>query len=108
MIISRTGIQLSLIHIYAVTELFKEISVKIADRPGGYTRIIKTGNRLGDNAEMCFIELVDYNENMAKEKVAKKATRTRRSKKSAAAEAAPAAETAPVAEAPAAEEAKAE
>ena len=52
----------------AVTELFKEISVKIADRPGGYTRIIKTGNRLGDNAEMCFIELVDYNENMAKEK----------------------------------------
>ena len=57
---------------YAVTELFKEISVKIADRPGGYTRIIKTGNRLGDNAEMCFIELVDYNENMAKEKVAKK------------------------------------
>ena len=56
----------------AVTELFKEISVKIADRPGGYTRIIKTGNRLGDNAEMCFIELVDYNENMAKEKVAKK------------------------------------
>ena len=49
----------------AVTELFKEISVKIADRPGGYTRIIKTGNRLGDNAEMCFIELVDYNANMA-------------------------------------------
>ena len=93
---------------YAVTELFKEISVKIADCPGGYTRIIKTGNRLGDNAEMCFIELVDYNENMAKEKVAKKATRTRRSKKSAAAEAAPAAETAPVAEALAAEEAKAE
>ena len=93
----------------AVTELFKEISVKIADRPGGYTRIIKTGNRLGDNAEMCFIELVDYNENMAKEKVAKKATRTRRSKKSAATEATPAAETAaPVAEAPAAEEAKAE
>ena len=94
---------------YALTELFKEISVKIADRPGGYTRIIKTGNRLGDNAEMCFIELVDYNENMAKEKVAKKATRTRRSKKAAATEAAPAAETsAPVAEAPAAEEAKAE
>ncbi len=94
---------------YAVTELFKEISVKIADRPGGYTRIIKTGHRLGDNAEMCFIELVDYNENMAKEKVAKKATRTRRSKKAAATEATPAAETAaPVAEAPAAEEAKAE
>jgi large subunit ribosomal protein L17 len=76
----------------AVTELFKEISVKIADRPGGYTRIIKTGHRLGDNAEMCFIELVDYNENMAKE-TAKKSTRTRRSKKNVAAEtAAPAAE----------------
>lgn len=98
---------------YVVTELFKEISVKVADRPGGYTRIIKTGNRLGDNAEMCFIELVDYNENMAKEKVVKKATRTRRSKKAApAAEAAPVVEeTAPVAEVaetPAAEEAKAE
>ena len=90
----------------AVTELFKEISVKIADRPGGYTRIIKTGNRLGDNAEMCFIELVDYNENMAKEKVAKKATSTRRSKK--AAEAAPAAVEVPATEAPKAEEPKAE
>ena len=89
-----------------VTELFKEISVKIADRPGGYTRIIKTGHRLGDNAEMCFIELVDYNENMAKEKVAKKATRTRRSKKAITEAAAPA--EAPVAEAPAVEEAKAE
>ena len=89
----------------AVTELFKEISVKIADRPGGYTRIIKTGNRLGDNAEMCFIELVDYNENMAKEKVAKKATRTRRSKKSAEA-AAPAAVEAPATEEPKAESAE--
>lgn len=76
---------------FAVTELFKEISVKVADRPGGYTRIIKTGHRLGDNAEMCFIELVDYNENMAKT-AAKKATRTRRSKKSATATEAPAAE----------------
>ena len=75
---------------FAVTELFKEISVKVADRPGGYTRIIKTGHRLGDNAEMCFIELVDYNENMAKT-AAKKVTRTRRSKKSTATEA-PAAE----------------
>ena len=97
---------------FAVTELFKEISVKIGDRPGGYTRIIKTGNRLGDNAEMCFIELVDYNANMAKEKVAKKATRTRRSKKSAAAAetaAAPATtEEAPVVETPATEEPKAE
>lgn len=89
---------------YAITELFKEISVKIADRPGGYTRIIKTGHRLGDNASMCFIELVDYDDNMAKEKVAKKATRTRRSKKTAA----PAAEEAPVAQEAPAEEAKAE
>ena len=88
---------------YAVTELFREISQKIADRPGGYTRILKTGNRLGDNAQMCFIELVDYNENMLKEKAAKKTGRTRRSRRSAdkAAEA-PAAE-APAAEAPAAE-----
>ena len=76
---------------FAVTELFKEISVKVADRPGGYTRIIKTGHRLGDNAEMCFIELVDYDEIMAKTATAKKATRTRRSKKSAAATEAPAA-----------------
>ena len=91
---------------YAVTELFKEISVKIADRPGGYTRIIKTGNRLGDNAEMCFIELVDYDDNMAKDKVAKKTTRTRRSKKSAQA-AEPVAAEATATEAPA-EEAKAE
>ena len=91
---------------YAVTELFKEISVKIADRPAGYTRIIKTGNRLGDNAEMCFIELVDYDDNMAKDKVAKKTTRTRRSKKSAQA-AEPVAAEATATEAPA-EEAKAE
>ena len=90
----------------AVTELFKEISVKVADRPGGYTRIIKTGHRLGDNAEMCFIELVDYDENMAKTATAKKATRTRRSKKSAAeapAAEAPAAEVATTEEAPKAE-----
>jgi len=88
-----------------VTELFKEISVKIADRPGGYTRIIKTGHRLGDNAEMCFIELVDYNENMLKTATAKKATKTRRSRKKSTA----AAETeAPVAEAPVAEEKAAE
>ena len=86
---------------YAVTELFQEISVKVADRPGGYTRIIKTGFRPSDGADMCFIELVDYDENMAK--TAKKATRTRRSRKSAAA-----AEATVVEKTPAAEEAKAE
>ncbi len=74
---------------YAVTELFREISQKIAERNGGYTRILKTGNRLGDNAQMCFIELVDYNENMLKEKTAKKAARTRRGGKKAAEKAAP-------------------
>jgi large subunit ribosomal protein L17 len=84
-----------------VTELFQNVSVKIAGRPGGYTRILRTGFRLGDNAEMCIIELVDYNENMLKEKAAKKAARTRR------AGAAKKAETAApvVAEAPAAVEA---
>ncbi len=68
----------------AVTELFKEIAQKIADRPGGYTRILKTGNRLGDNAKTCFIELVDYNEAMLKEKDAAKTKTTRRSRKKAA------------------------
>ncbi len=80
----------------AVTELFQNVSQKIANRPGGYTRILRTGFRLGDNAEMCIIELVDYNENMLKEKATKKAARTRRggAKKEAAAVApeAPAAE----------------
>lgn len=90
----------------AVTELFREISQKIADRPGGYTRILKTGARLGDNAKTCFIELVDYNEAMLDKKDAKK-TRTRRSRKSAPKAEAPVAE-APATEAPAAEEAKAE
>jgi large subunit ribosomal protein L17 len=102
---------------YAVTELFQEVSQKIGDRPGGYTRIIKTGNRLGDNAVTCFIELVDYNELMLKEKTpAKKTRRSRRgSGKSVAAatetpvkkSAEPTAETVaePVAE-PVAEEAK--
>lgn len=79
----------------AVTELFREISTKIAERNGGYTRILKTGNRLGDNAKMCMIELVDYNENLLKEKEAKKDGRTRRSRrggqKAAAAVEAPAA-----------------
>ena len=82
----------------AVTELFQEIAQKIADRPGGYTRILKTGNRLGDNAKTCFIELVDYNENMLKT-AAKKSTRSRRSRKAAQAA------EAPVAEAPAEEKA---
>ena len=60
-----------------VTELFQNVAEKIANRPGGYTRILRTGFRLGDAAEMCIIELVDYNENMLKEakKVAKKTTR---------------------------------
>ncbi|MBD5321152.1 MAG: 50S ribosomal protein L17 [Bacteroides sp.] len=84
----------------AVNELFREIAQKIANRPGGYTRILKTGNRLGDNAKMCFIELVDYNELMLNDKPAKKATRTRRSRKSAPKAEAP---ELPAAEAPAAE-----
>ncbi|MBN2173103.1 MAG: 50S ribosomal protein L17 [Bacteroidales bacterium] len=63
----------------AVTELFREVSVKVAERPGGYTRIIKTGARLGDNAEMCMMELVDFNENLLAEKEGKgKSTRGRR------------------------------
>ncbi|MBN1131639.1 MAG: 50S ribosomal protein L17 [Bacteroidales bacterium] len=62
----------------AVTELFREVAVKVKDRPGGYTRIIKLGSRLGDSAEMCFIELVDYNENLLAEKAAEKKTTRRR------------------------------
>jgi len=62
----------------AVTELFRDVSIKVADRPGGYTRILKTGFRQGDNAEMCFIELVDYNENMLKETKKKSSSRRRR------------------------------
>jgi len=65
---------------YAVSELFREVSPKVADRPGGYTRIIKTGFRQGDAAEMCIIELVDFNKNLLNEKVAAKvsARRSRR------------------------------
>lgn len=84
----------------AVKELFQEIAQKIADRPGGYTRILKTGNRLGDNAKTCFIELVDYNEAMLKGKKEAKAKTTRRSRKKAAA---PAAAEAEAPAAPAAE-----
>ena len=80
----------------AVKELYSTVAAKIADRPGGYTRILKLGNRLGDNAKTCFIELVDFNEAMleakSQEKAAAKKT-TRRSRKKAAA---------PAAEAPAA------
>ncbi len=82
----------------AVTELFREVSQKVANRPGGYTRILRTGFRQGDAAEMCIIELVDYNENMLKDTTAKKATRTRRSKKAAPKAEAPVAESEPKAE----------
>jgi large subunit ribosomal protein L17 len=75
----------------AVTELFQTVSQKVGDRPGGYTRIIKTGFRLGDNAATCFIELVDFNENMLSDGGAKK-TKTRRSRRKATD--APAAESA--------------
>ncbi|MDE7495891.1 MAG: 50S ribosomal protein L17 [Muribaculaceae bacterium] len=75
----------------AVKELFGVVAEKVADRPGGYTRILKTGHRLGDNAEVAMIELVDFNENMLTETKAPKAKKTRRSRKKAA----PAAEEAP-------------
>jgi large subunit ribosomal protein L17 len=75
----------------AVAELFRDISPKIADRPGGYTRILKTGNRIGDNAEMCILELVDFNEAMKGGEAAKpKTARRRRSTKKSTGEAEPA------------------
>jgi large subunit ribosomal protein L17 len=104
----------------AVTELFREVAAKVGDRPGGYTRIIKTGTRLGDNAEMCMIELVDFNElyTNAKKEATKSKRRRRGGSSKAKAEATPAAEVveetksveetaeaAPAEEAPAKEEA---
>jgi large subunit ribosomal protein L17 len=85
----------------AVAELFREVSPKIAERPGGYTRILKIGNRLGDNADMCIMELVDYNEAMLGGEAAKtKTTRRRRTSKKS--------ETAAEAKAPKAAKVKAE
>ncbi|PKP08070.1 MAG: 50S ribosomal protein L17 [Bacteroidetes bacterium HGW-Bacteroidetes-4] len=65
-----------------VNELFRDIAVKVANRPGGYTRILKTGNRVGDNAEMCIIELVDYNENYTQQKESAKQTSSKRRRSS--------------------------
>ena len=88
----------------ALKELFGTVAAKVADRPGGYTRVIKLGTRQGDAASIAFIELVDFDENMAK--TAKAAKKTRRSRKATKAEETVAETSA--AEAPAAEEAKAE
>ena len=82
----------------AVKELFGVIAEKVADRPGGYTRILKTGHRLGDNAQMCMIELVDFNELLLGEKETKKAKTTRRSRRKKSADAAEATAEAPATE----------
>jgi large subunit ribosomal protein L17 len=91
----------------AVTELFREVGPKVGEREGGYTRIIRTGNRMGDNADMCLIELVDFNDLYGNEETKKKTRRSRRGGATSVSKTeAPAAEEAPVAEeVPAAEEA---
>lgn len=86
---------------YAVTDLFRDVAAKVGDRPGGYTRIIKVGNRLGDNADMAMIELVDFNELYNGGKKEEKKSKSRRGGKAKGATTAPAA--APKAEAPKAE-----
>lgn len=76
----------------AVAALFRDVAQKVATRPGGYTRILKTGTRLGDNAEMCMMELVDFNENLLAVKEAPKVKTTRRSRSAKAKPGAPTAE----------------
>ena len=93
---------------YASKELFGEVSAKVGDRPGGYTRIIKLGTRQGDAAPICFIELVDFDENMAKTATKKKSTRRSRKSTKAIEGAETTEATEASVEAPAAEEAKAE
>jgi len=92
----------------AVSQLFREVATKVMDRKGGYTRILKIGNRLGDNAEMCIIELVDYNENMATKTAKTTKSKRRRSKKKADAPTAKVVATEEVVEEVKAEEPKAE
>ena len=92
----------------AVKELFGVVAEKVAERPGGYTRILKTVHRLGDNAEMAMIELVDFNELMLKEKAAKKEKTTRRSRRKKNNESAPKAESSKAEDTPKVEEAPVE